>query len=105
MKSPQVTKDTPPTFLFHTKEDKAVPLKNSELFYDALKKAGVEGQAVHRGEGAARRWAGSEAEGAVEVAGGTGSLDERAGSVDQEVSRPAQHMGDSRSSTGKKFHP
>lgn len=39
----QVTKDTPPTFLFHTKEDKAVFLKNSELFYDALKKAGVEG--------------------------------------------------------------
>jgi acetyl esterase/lipase len=39
----QVTKDTPPTFLFHTVEDKAVLLKNSELFYEALKKAGVEG--------------------------------------------------------------
>jgi acetyl esterase/lipase len=38
-----VTKDTPPTFLFHTKEDKAVLLKNSELFYEALQKAGVEG--------------------------------------------------------------
>lgn len=39
----QVTKDTPPTFLFHTKEDKAVLLKNSELFFEALKKAKVEG--------------------------------------------------------------
>jgi acetyl esterase/lipase len=38
-----VTKDTPPTFLFHTKEDKAVLLKNSELFYEALEKAGVPG--------------------------------------------------------------
>lgn len=39
----QVTKDTPPTFLFHTKEDKAVLLKNSELFFEALTKAQVEG--------------------------------------------------------------
>jgi acetyl esterase/lipase len=37
----QVTKNTPPTFLFHTAEDKAVPIKNSELFFEALKKAGV----------------------------------------------------------------
>jgi len=37
----QVTKDTPPTFLFHTAEDKAVPIKNSELFFEALKKNGV----------------------------------------------------------------
>lgn len=39
----RVTKDTPPTFLFHTVEDKAVILKNSQLFYDALTKHGVEG--------------------------------------------------------------
>jgi acetyl esterase/lipase len=37
----QVTKDTPPTFLFHTDEDKAVPAMNSVLFYAALKKYGV----------------------------------------------------------------
>jgi acetyl esterase/lipase len=36
-----VTKDTPPTFLFHTDEDKAVPVMNSILFYAALKKHGV----------------------------------------------------------------
>lgn len=36
-----VTKDTPPTFLFHTDEDKAVPPMNSILFYAALKKHGV----------------------------------------------------------------
>lgn len=37
----QVTKETPPTFLFHTKEDTAVKIKNSELFYEACKKHGV----------------------------------------------------------------
>jgi acetyl esterase/lipase len=37
----QVTKETPPTFLFHTDEDKAVLPENSILFYSALKKAGV----------------------------------------------------------------
>jgi acetyl esterase/lipase len=37
----QVTKDTPPTFLFHTTEDQTVPVENSVLFYMALRKAGV----------------------------------------------------------------
>jgi acetyl esterase/lipase len=37
----QVTKDTPPTFLFQTDEDKAVPAENSVYFYLALRKAGV----------------------------------------------------------------
>jgi acetyl esterase/lipase len=37
----QVTKDTPPTFLFHTRADKAVPVENSELYHAALVKAGV----------------------------------------------------------------
>ena len=37
----QVTKDTPPTFLFHTDEDDGVPPENSVLFYLALRKAGV----------------------------------------------------------------
>jgi acetyl esterase/lipase len=40
----QVTKDTPPTFLVHTKEDKAVPVENSKMFYDALTKHGVAAQ-------------------------------------------------------------
>jgi acetyl esterase/lipase len=34
----QVTKDTPPCFLFHTAEDKAVPVENSLNFASALKK-------------------------------------------------------------------
>jgi acetyl esterase/lipase len=34
----QVTEKTPPTFLFHTNEDKAVPPENSILFYQALRK-------------------------------------------------------------------
>jgi acetyl esterase/lipase len=37
----QVTPQTPPTFLFHTTEDKAVPPENSVFFYLALRKAGV----------------------------------------------------------------
>jgi acetyl esterase/lipase len=37
----QVTKDTPPTFLFHTNADTAVPPENSVLFYLAMRKAGV----------------------------------------------------------------
>jgi acetyl esterase/lipase len=37
----QVTKDTPPCFLFHTWEDKAVKVENSIAFAEALRKAGV----------------------------------------------------------------
>lgn len=36
-----VTRDTPPTFLFHTGDDKAVPVENSIQFYLACRKAGV----------------------------------------------------------------
>ncbi|HEV8544616.1 MAG TPA: alpha/beta hydrolase [Verrucomicrobiae bacterium] len=34
----QVTKETPPTFLWHTMEDNAVPAENSEMFAMALQK-------------------------------------------------------------------
>jgi acetyl esterase/lipase len=37
----QVTKDTPPTFLWHTWEDNVVPVENSLQFAEALRKAGV----------------------------------------------------------------
>lgn len=37
----QVTAQTPPTFLFHTVEDKAVPIENSRLFKTACEKHGV----------------------------------------------------------------
>lgn len=37
----QVTRQTPPTFLFHTSEDKPVPPENSVAFYLALRRAGV----------------------------------------------------------------
>jgi acetyl esterase/lipase len=36
-----VSQDTPPTFLFHTNQDTAVPPENSILFYSALRKARV----------------------------------------------------------------
>jgi len=37
----QVTKQTPPTFLLHATDDKAVPVENSLRFYQALKDNGV----------------------------------------------------------------
>ncbi len=37
----QVTKDTPPCFIWHTYEDTAVPVENSLRFAEALRKAGV----------------------------------------------------------------
>lgn len=40
----QVTPQTPPTFLFHTAEDKAVPVENAILFFLALQKAKVDGE-------------------------------------------------------------
>jgi acetyl esterase/lipase len=36
-----VTKDTPPTFIFSTTDDKTVPVQNSVMFYSALVDAGV----------------------------------------------------------------
>lgn len=43
----QVTKDTPPTFLFHTVEDRAVLVENSRLFAEALKKNNVAGSELY----------------------------------------------------------
>jgi acetyl esterase/lipase len=37
----QVTAGTPPTFLAHGGDDRSVPVENSLLYYDALRKAGV----------------------------------------------------------------
>jgi acetyl esterase/lipase len=63
----QVSKETPPTFLFHTKEDKAVPIQNSELFAEACKKHGVEAElyVVEKGRhgvglGTDPKWTGGE---------------------------------------------
>jgi dipeptidyl aminopeptidase/acylaminoacyl peptidase len=40
----QVTADTPSTFIIHSTDDPAVPVENSLLFYQALKKAGVNSE-------------------------------------------------------------
>jgi acetyl esterase/lipase len=40
----QVTKDTPPTFLYATTDDKTVPVLNSVMFYSALVKNGVSAE-------------------------------------------------------------
>ena len=39
-----MTKDTPPTFLFATSDDSVVPVQNSLMFYEALRKAGVDAE-------------------------------------------------------------
>ena len=40
----QVDAQTPPAFLVHAKDDKAVPIENSEMYLDQLKKFGVPGE-------------------------------------------------------------
>jgi dipeptidyl aminopeptidase/acylaminoacyl peptidase len=47
-----VTAKTPPTFLFHTVEDKAVPIANSRLFKAACEKHGVPVELVEYEKGA-----------------------------------------------------
>ena len=47
----QVTAQTPPTFLFHTIEDKVVPIENSRLFKNACEKAGVPVELVEYEKG------------------------------------------------------
>ncbi len=65
----QVTSQTPPTFLWHTAEDKAVPAENSLRFYSAMVTAGVPGElhvftkgrhgiGLAAGSGAAEQWPG-----------------------------------------------
>lgn len=46
-----VTKDTPPTFLFHTTNDGLVPVDQGLRFYEALIKAGVPAEAHFFGNG------------------------------------------------------
>jgi acetyl esterase/lipase len=40
----QVTPQTPPTFLVHSSDDRVVPVQNSLLFYDALRRNGVQAE-------------------------------------------------------------
>jgi dipeptidyl aminopeptidase/acylaminoacyl peptidase len=40
----QVNAQTPPAFLVHAKDDKAVPIENSEMYLAQLKKMGVAGE-------------------------------------------------------------
>jgi acetyl esterase/lipase len=59
----QVTKETPPTFLFATTEDKTVPVINSVMFFEALVKAGVPAEMhifQHGGHGVGLAAANSE---------------------------------------------
>ncbi len=64
-----VTKDTPPTFIYHTFNDKTVPVEQSLRFYEALVKAGVpseyhvfangaHGSGLGKGDPALDQWPG-----------------------------------------------
>jgi len=63
----QVNANTPPTFLFHSQDDGAVPVENSILFFQALTRAhvpaemafferGGHGMAMNTGLGNASNW-------------------------------------------------
>ena len=69
----QVTKDTPPTFLFSTTDDSTVPVMNSVMFYSALVKAGVPAEMHLFQHG--RSWLGT--------GGGESGVERVAGSADQ----------------------
>ncbi len=43
----RVTEKTPPTFLFHTLEDSAVPVENALEFYAALRRSGNKASELH----------------------------------------------------------
>ena len=62
-----VTKDTPPTFIYHTFDDQTVPVQQSLSYYEALEKAGVQselhefahgehGSGLGRGDPALDQW-------------------------------------------------
>ncbi len=64
-----VTKDTPPTFIYHTFNDTTVPVEQSLRFYEALVKAGVpsemhvfangaHGSGLGKGDAALDQWPG-----------------------------------------------
>ena len=54
-----MTPDDPPTLIIHGDADKLVPLQQSELFMEKLKKAGVEAKLVVK-KGAGHGWPGME---------------------------------------------
>ena len=74
----QVTEKTPPTFLFHTNEDKAVPAENSILFYQALRKKKVPAELHIYEKGAAWGWSRRRPRSGVGLAGAAGGLAEDA---------------------------
>ena len=47
----QVTKQTPPAFMAHAKDDKPVPPENSQMFYEALKSHGVAAEYLELPQG------------------------------------------------------
>ncbi len=76
-----VTKDTPPTFIYHTFNDQTVPVEQSLRFYEALVKAGVPSEYHVFANGAHGSGLGKGDRGARPVAGAAGDLAARAGIV------------------------
>ena len=70
----RVTAETPPTFLFHTNADTAVPVENSVHYFLALRKAGCACRNAHLQGRAAWRRSGDAGPRVVGVAEGSGEL-------------------------------
>ena len=75
----QVTKETPPTFLFHTDADTGVPPENSVMFYLALRRAGVPAELHIYEQGTSRRRPCAERSRALDLASTPEGLAEGAG--------------------------
>ena len=87
----QVTEKTPPTFLFHTNEDTAVPPENSILFYQALRKKKCRWSCTFTRKGRmASVWRWSRC--CVRLAGAIGRLAENARLADSGKTRQSANV-------------
>ncbi len=99
-----VTKETPPTFWYHTFNDKTVPVEQGLRFYEALVKAGVPSEAHIFANGPHGVGLGKGDAGSGPVAQPAGELAARPGAADDgETCRQTVGNGcENRLLTGKK---
>ena len=88
-----VTKDTPPTFWYHTFNDQTVPVEQGLRFYEALVKAGVPAEAHIFANGPHGTGLGSGRRGVGPMAESAGELAARAGTADAGEVRAIAHSG------------
>ena len=91
-----VTKETPPTFWYHTFNDQTVPVEQGMRFYEALIKAGVPSEAHIFANGPHGTGLGGRRCCARPVAGAAGDMAARAGAADAEACGAIDRSQDSR---------